>query len=225
MASRRTRPPQPLAPHGIPGHLVEFVEALRGVGIAVGPSETVDAGRVMTVLGLGDRAALREGLACAVLRRSIQDLCRADHGDDPAVLAAWLGNKTPAQVAGWIAAPEGCLLVAEVGGMVCGVGSIGGDGRIGLNYVAPEIPGNTWTKITADQKQWYLTGAAGTATGCNQVTYCTLAEVKAALPNATLFTVQITKGRDYAYSGAVDALQIDSTTYDFEPFGVIETTS
>ncbi|MGA9373815.1 MAG: VWA domain-containing protein [Mycobacterium sp.] len=74
MASRRSRPPQPLAPHGIPGHLVEFVEALRGVGIAVGPSETVDAGRVLTVLGLGDREALREGLACAVLRR-------ADHRD------------------------------------------------------------------------------------------------------------------------------------------------
>ena len=74
MASRRTRPPQPLAPNGIPGHLVEFVEALRGVGISVGPSETVDAGRVMTVLGLGDREALREGLACAVLRR-------ADHRD------------------------------------------------------------------------------------------------------------------------------------------------
>ncbi len=69
MVSRRTRPSRPLAPHGIPGHLVEFVEALRGVGIAVGPSETVDAGQVMTVLGLGDRAALREGLACAVLRR------------------------------------------------------------------------------------------------------------------------------------------------------------
>ncbi|MCW2520396.1 MAG: protein containing von Willebrand factor type (vWA) domain, partial [Mycobacterium sp.] len=69
MAVRRTRPPQPLAPHGLPGHLVEFVEALRSVGIAVGPSETVDAGRVMTVLGLGDREVLREGLACAVLRR------------------------------------------------------------------------------------------------------------------------------------------------------------
>jgi uncharacterized protein with von Willebrand factor type A (vWA) domain len=74
MASRRTRPPQPLAPHGLPGHLVEFVEALRGQGISVGPSETVDAGRVMTVLGLGDREALREGIACAVLRR-------ADHRD------------------------------------------------------------------------------------------------------------------------------------------------
>ena len=74
MAVRRTRPPQPLAPHGIPGHLVEFVEALRGVGIAVGPSETVDAGQVLAVLGLGDREVLREGLACAVLRR-------ADHRD------------------------------------------------------------------------------------------------------------------------------------------------
>jgi uncharacterized protein len=70
MAVRRTRPPQPLAPHGIPGHLVEFVEALRSQGIAVGPSETVDAGRVIGVLGLGDREALREGIACAVLRRS-----------------------------------------------------------------------------------------------------------------------------------------------------------
>ena len=70
MAVRRTRPPQPLAPHGLPGHLVEFVEALRRQGISVGPSETVDAGRVMSVLGLGDREALREGFACAVLRRS-----------------------------------------------------------------------------------------------------------------------------------------------------------
>lgn len=70
MAARRTRPPQPLAPHGLPGHLVAFVEALRGSGIAVGPSETVDAGQVLATLGLGDREVLREGLACAVLRRA-----------------------------------------------------------------------------------------------------------------------------------------------------------
>jgi uncharacterized protein len=69
MVVRRTRPTQPLAPQGIPGHLVGFVEALRKVGINVGPSETVDAGRVMATLGLGDRKVLREGLACAVLRR------------------------------------------------------------------------------------------------------------------------------------------------------------
>ncbi|NLU84041.1 VWA domain-containing protein [Rhodococcus sp. HNM0569] len=58
------------SPHGLPGRLVEFVEALRRRGIAVGPSETVDAGNVMAVLDLLDRDALREGLACALLRRS-----------------------------------------------------------------------------------------------------------------------------------------------------------
>ncbi|MDC9006507.1 vWA domain-containing protein [Mycobacterium marinum] len=69
MATRRIRPSYPLAPHGLPGHLVGFVEALRGSGISVGPSETVDAGRVMAALGFEDREVLREGIACAVLRR------------------------------------------------------------------------------------------------------------------------------------------------------------
>ncbi|MET0897608.1 MAG: VWA domain-containing protein [Mycobacterium sp.] len=92
MAARRTRPPQPLAPHGLPGHLVAFVEALRGAGIAVGPSETVDAGQVLAALGLGDRTVLREGLACAVLRR-------ADHRDTyDAMFDLWwpaaLGDRT-----------------------------------------------------------------------------------------------------------------------------------
>jgi uncharacterized protein len=92
MAVRRTRPPQPLAPHGLAGHLVEFVEALRGQGISVGPSETVDAGRVMAVLGLGDREVLREGIACAVLRRP-------DHRDTyDAMFDLWfpaaLGSRT-----------------------------------------------------------------------------------------------------------------------------------
>lgn len=70
MAARRTRPPQPLAPNGLPGHLVGFVEALRAQGIAVGPSETVDAGQVLSVLDLTHRETVREGLACAVLRRA-----------------------------------------------------------------------------------------------------------------------------------------------------------
>jgi uncharacterized protein len=92
MAVRRVRPPQPLAPHGIPGHVVGFVEALRAQGIAVGPSETVDAGRVVATLGLGNREVLREGIACAVLRRP-------DHRDTyDAVFDLWfpaaLGSRT-----------------------------------------------------------------------------------------------------------------------------------
>jgi hypothetical protein len=50
--------------------LVGFVEALRVQGVSVGPSETVDAGRVMATLGLDNREVLREGIACAVLRRA-----------------------------------------------------------------------------------------------------------------------------------------------------------
>jgi len=70
-----SRPPwiaadRPAAPHGLPGHLVSFVEALRARGIGVGPSETVDAGQAMVVLDLLDREALREGLAASLLRRS-----------------------------------------------------------------------------------------------------------------------------------------------------------
>ncbi|WP_425301869.1 vWA domain-containing protein [Nocardia wallacei] len=66
------REPELLAPHGLSGHLVGFVEALRARGIPVGPSETVDAGQVLTVLDLMDREMLREGLACALLRRTSQ---------------------------------------------------------------------------------------------------------------------------------------------------------
>jgi uncharacterized protein with von Willebrand factor type A (vWA) domain len=59
-------------PHGLPGHLVDFVAALRRHHVPVGPGETVDAAQVMTVLTLMHREQLREGLAAALLRRSGQ---------------------------------------------------------------------------------------------------------------------------------------------------------
>ena len=40
---------------------------------------------------------------------------------------------------------------------------------------------------------------------------------------AFIYTVQFTKGRNWPFSGAVDALTINDTTYDFEPTGVTET--
>ena len=93
-----------------------------------------------------------------------------------------------------------------------------------LVFTPETAAANEWTELDAStEKRWYFTGTAGTASECNQTTYCTLAEAKAAYPNATLYTAQITKGRDYAFSGAVDGLVIDDTTYDFEPYGVTET--
>ena len=60
------------AAHGLPGHLVDFVSALRRHGVSVGPGETIDAARVLTALDLTHREHLREGLAAALLRRSGQ---------------------------------------------------------------------------------------------------------------------------------------------------------
>lgn len=60
------------AEHGLPGHLVDFVAALRRHGVAVGPGETIDAARVLAALDPVHREHLREGLACALLRRSGQ---------------------------------------------------------------------------------------------------------------------------------------------------------
>ena len=86
-----------------------------------------------------------------------------------------------------------------------------------LVNVSTAVPVNTWSPVNASAGQWYLTGGAGTASGCNQVTYCTLAQVKAFYPNASLLAVQITKGRDYAWNGAVDGVVVNDTVYDLAP--------
>ena len=95
-----------------------------------------------------------------------------------------------------------------------------------LVYVPTALTANAWTDLDASTaKQWYLTRDATPATGCIQSSYCTLAQVKTSLPDATLYTVQLGKGRDFAFSGAVDALVINNDTYDFEPFGVTRTSN
>ena len=50
--------------------------------------------------------------ACQVLRESISQLCVADHRNDPAILNAWLANKTPEIVAGWARKAGNSLLLA-----------------------------------------------------------------------------------------------------------------
>jgi GNAT superfamily N-acetyltransferase len=76
--------------------------------------------------------------ACEVLRRSIIELCVADHRKDPAVLDEWLANKTPEIVASWIARPNSSLLVAIDDGAILGVGAVTDQGEITLNYVSPD---------------------------------------------------------------------------------------
>jgi hypothetical protein len=73
---------------------------------------------------------------------------------------------------------------------------------------------------------WYFTGNAGTVTGCNQGTMCSFSGAKTALvanndgTAASIYTVAISKGRDYTWAGAVDNLRINTKIYNFEPYGV-----
>lgn len=76
--------------------------------------------------------------ACEVLRRSILELCVADHGNYPTILARWLSNKTPDIVASWIEQAGNCMLVAVEGRTILGVSSVTDKGEINLNYVSPD---------------------------------------------------------------------------------------
>lgn len=77
--------------------------------------------------------------ACEVLRRSISECCEDDHQRDAAVLAAWLGNKTPDNVRCWFGAPANHSIVAVADGMTAGVAVMTRQGRIVLFYVSPEM--------------------------------------------------------------------------------------
>jgi GNAT superfamily N-acetyltransferase len=85
-----------------------------------------------------DAVAEDAPVACQVLRRSITELCVADHGNDPSILVGWLSNKTPEIVASWIAAPNNSVLVAVEHGAILAVGSITNVGELTLNYVSPD---------------------------------------------------------------------------------------
>ena len=80
----------------------------------------------------GDAAA-----ATNILRRSIALLCVRDHHQDPADLAAWLANKTLANVQAWIESDDNYCIVASLHGLVCGFGAMTTQGLITLCYVDP----------------------------------------------------------------------------------------
>lgn len=86
------------------------------------------------------RPARREDAASAskVLRRSIAELCIADHKADPLLLKPWLSNKTVEQFLVWLSMADSRLFVAENAGDIIAVGSMTICGEITLNYVSPE---------------------------------------------------------------------------------------
>lgn len=85
-----------------------------------------------------DATAEDADAACQVMRRSIAELCVADHGNDAAILRRWLGNKTAEIFRCWIAQPDNSVLVAVEGGNILAVGAVTDAGEITLNYVSPD---------------------------------------------------------------------------------------
>lgn len=75
--------------------------------------------------------------AVEVLRRSITELCAADHRGDADTVSEWLANKTPENFRSWLANTENYCVVAEQGDRLLGVGLIHRSGKIRLCYLAP----------------------------------------------------------------------------------------
>lgn len=76
--------------------------------------------------------------ACAILVRSIKEICAPYYENDEEILAEWLKNKTPANVRRWIESDRTYCVVAVNGkGLIVGLAAIAGS-EILLNYVLPE---------------------------------------------------------------------------------------
>jgi N-acetylglutamate synthase-like GNAT family acetyltransferase len=75
--------------------------------------------------------------ACALLRRSIEHGCAADHAERPEILQAWLGNKTPQNVAAWFGSQTNHAVVARADDALIGLALVNQAGRLALCYVDP----------------------------------------------------------------------------------------
>jgi hypothetical protein len=101
-----------------------------------------------------------------------------------------------------------------------------------LVFMPDNSPANKWSDYIDATKtgHWGLTGGKFAGTKCDiNGTRCSFAEVMDYLndggDDATILTVGIVKGRDFAWSGAVDGLRINSTIFDFEETGVFTRTA
>jgi N-acetylglutamate synthase-like GNAT family acetyltransferase len=76
--------------------------------------------------------------ALGLVRRSIIELCKADHEGDAMTLEGWLANKSLKNMEAWITRPGSVVLLAEREGHMAGVGAFTAAGDVILLYVTPE---------------------------------------------------------------------------------------
>jgi hypothetical protein len=86
--------------------------------------------RYMGAMEIRDATVEDAEAACELTRRSIAELCVADHKNDAAALALWLSNKTRDNFAAWITHQGNSCLVAVEKGVLFGVGALTEVGEI-----------------------------------------------------------------------------------------------
>jgi len=91
--------------------------------------------------------------ACALVRRSILELCKLDHGNDALTLEGWLCNKTPENMLVWITTPGTTCFLAEIDETLAGVGVVTDYGEVLLAYVTPEFRFRGVTSTLLDQME------------------------------------------------------------------------
>jgi GNAT superfamily N-acetyltransferase len=79
--------------------------------------------------------------AVMVLRRSITELCIADHRGDAQTIAKWLANKTAQDFASWLGHDDNFCVVAASPERLLGVGLLHRSGELRLCYVSPGAQG------------------------------------------------------------------------------------
>jgi GNAT superfamily N-acetyltransferase len=99
--------------------------------------------------------------AVRVLRRSITELCVADHHNDPTTPQKWLENKTIENFHSWLATESNFCVVTGSNAEVNGVGLVHRAGEILLCYVAPESQGHGYgsailAALEAKARTWGL---------------------------------------------------------------------
>lgn len=99
-----------------------------------------------------------------VLIRSITDLCTADHNQDPDILADWIANKSPQDVAEWINGPFHLRVAESTDGKIAAVGMFTQTGDVQLLYVAPEYQSQGFSRaLLSHIEQDLLTMGVATA--------------------------------------------------------------
>ena len=86
--------------------------------------------------------------ACHVVRRSITELCLADHQDDPAILEKWLCQQDTGKRALLDCRPDAHMFCATTGKAIVGIAAVTTSGEVTLNCSTPDAASEASARLS-----------------------------------------------------------------------------